>query len=146
MTTVVMMAAKKTKPPKAPRAMMAPRFSLAPNGSLLSPPSTESGTFTLGTSPCWILLELPDISLSCGCPATIIRVGTCVVGVVRLVVEGVVNRTISVLSARIVVGEGLGGRVLVLLGPRDGVFGNMIGGGNGGDVEISSPTVKKNVF
>ena len=61
-TIVVMMAARKTNPPKAPRAIIAPRLSFAPKVSLLSP-STERGTFTLGTSPCW-MLELPAISLS----------------------------------------------------------------------------------
>lgn len=50
MTIVVTIAAKNMKAPKAPRAMIAPRFNLAPNASLLSP-STDNGTFTLGLSP-----------------------------------------------------------------------------------------------
>lgn len=57
-TTVVTMAARKMKAPNAPNAMMAPTFNLAPNGSLWSA-STDRGTFTLGPSPCRILLEEP---------------------------------------------------------------------------------------
>lgn len=57
-TTVVTMAARKMKAPNAPNAIMAPTFNLAPNGSLRSA-STDRGTFTLGPSPCLILLEEP---------------------------------------------------------------------------------------
>lgn len=70
------MAARKINPPKAPKAMIAPKFNLAPYVSLLSP-SIDNGMFTFGVSPCCIL-ALPDISLSCGCPATIMC-GVCVV-------------------------------------------------------------------
>lgn len=61
---VVMMAAKNTKPPKAPKAIIAPKFNLAPNVSLRSP-SIDSGILTFGVSPC-CTFELPAISLSCG--------------------------------------------------------------------------------
>lgn len=67
---VVIIAAKKTNPPNAPNAIIAPKFNFAPKVSLLSP-SIDNGTFTLGISPC-CTLELPAISLSCGWFATII--------------------------------------------------------------------------
>lgn len=71
MTIVVIIAARKTKPPKAARAMIAPRFNLAENGwRLLSTPSTLRGMFTLGASLCLTLTLLSPISFSCGCPAT----------------------------------------------------------------------------
>lgn len=123
---MVMIAARNTNPPKAPKAMMAPIFSLAPKASLLSP-SIERGTFTLGASPC-CTLAVPEISLSCGWPATMMC-GTGVdvaAGVSVVVVEVVVvvllmvdflveSRTISA-SAIIVVGTGRVGRERTLVG------------------------------
>lgn len=60
---VVMMAAKNTNPPNAPRAMIAGVLNLAPRVSLLSP-STESGTLTLGTWSLLILLLGPIAGFS----------------------------------------------------------------------------------
>jgi hypothetical protein len=108
-----MMAARNTKPPKAPRAMMAPRLSLAPKASRRSP-STDRGMFTLGTSPCW-MLELPAISLSCGWPATMMWGGVELLEV-RLGIVGLIVLVASLdmsVTARMVVGDGLGGRVRV---------------------------------
>lgn len=65
MTIVVIIAAKNTNPPKAPRAIIAPRFNFAPNGCLRSP-STLSGMFTFGASLCLTLTLLLLISFSCG--------------------------------------------------------------------------------
>lgn len=65
MTIVVITAAKKTNPPKAPKATTAPRFNRAPPLSFWSF-STENGTFTFGAWS-WRMLTLPAISLSCGC-------------------------------------------------------------------------------
>lgn len=48
MTIVVMTAAKKTKPPNAPNATIAPKFNLAPWDSRCCSFSTENGTFTFG--------------------------------------------------------------------------------------------------
>lgn len=100
---VVMMAAKKINPPKAPSAIIAPKFNLAPYVSLRSP-SIDSGTFTFGVSPCCIF-ALPDISLSWGCPATIIC-GTCAVVVwASVVVATFLGVVTVVLAAPVVVAE-----------------------------------------
>lgn len=48
MTIVVMIAAKNTKPPKAPSAIIAPRFNLAPCVSRCWSFSTKYGIFTFG--------------------------------------------------------------------------------------------------
>lgn len=86
MTIVVMTAARKTKPPKAPRATMAPRLSLASLVSLRSGLSTAKGTLTLGDW-FWRILTLSAISLSCGCEfcmiCCVLRVVVSSVGRVR---------------------------------------------------------------
>lgn len=86
MTIVVMTAARKTKPPKAPRATMAPRLSLASLVSLRSGLSTAKGTLTLGDW-FWRMLTLSAISLSCGCEfcmiCCVLRVVVSSVGRVR---------------------------------------------------------------
>lgn len=103
MTIVVMMAARKISPPKAPSAMIAPRFSLAPYVSRRSP-SMESGTFTFGDSPC-CMFALPEISLSWGWPATMMC-GVCVVvGASVVVATFLVVVTVLVTVVLVVVGE-----------------------------------------
>lgn len=105
-----MIAAKNMKAPNAPNAITAPRFNLAPSGSLRSP-STESGMFTLGASPRCIF-ELPAISLSWGWPAIIIcgswvvEVVNCGVDVLEVVLLVLLFIFKISMSARIVVGLG----------------------------------------
>lgn len=66
-----MIAAKNTKPPNAPRAIIAGVLNLAPRVSLLSP-STDRGTLTLGTWSLLMLLLGPIAGFSWGWDATII--------------------------------------------------------------------------
>lgn len=58
MTMVVMIAAKNTKPPKAPNAIIAPKFNLAPCVSRCRSFSTKYGMFTFGD---WSDLEYEQI-------------------------------------------------------------------------------------
>lgn len=70
-TTVVITAARNTKPPNTPRAITAPRFSLAwwvPLGcSALSTRKGPDGSGTPAPIPACAWSTLWDISLSCGC-------------------------------------------------------------------------------
>lgn len=70
-TIVVITVARNTKPPNTPKAMTAPRFSLAwwvPLGcSALSTLNGPDGSGTAAPIPAWAWsTPLPDISLSCG--------------------------------------------------------------------------------
>lgn len=70
MTTVVITAARNTKPPNTPRAITAPRFNLAWWALLGGCSSTRKGpegSGTIAPIPAWAWsTPLPDISLSCG--------------------------------------------------------------------------------
>lgn len=144
MIIVVIIAARKTNPPNAPNAIIAPKFKRALNASRLSP-STEIGTFTLGTSPCCIF-ELPAISLSCGRPATIIEGDDVVVSVVAFNVGlnvgllGLLLDTFTIsFVALIVVGGGLG----VLVRVRTVVVARVNFGTSNGVVESVSSVITK---
>lgn len=60
MTMVVMIAAKNTKPPKAPNAIIAPKFNLAPCVSRCRSFSTKYGMFTFGD---WSDLKYEQIEI-----------------------------------------------------------------------------------